>query len=326
MRPLHCPVCGGRAFFANSRCSCGAALVYRPEAHRFDGEAAPCANAGEIGCNWAAETGGWCRACAMTEVAPDLHPAGNRRLWAKAELSKRRTLWGLMRWGWFAAADPGRRPVFHLLAEATRSGEAPVMMGHAAGLITINVAEADPAELVARREAFDEPYRSMIGHYRHELGHFLFERLLERPGFADAFRALFGDERADYGEALARHHQEGAPKDWAQRHISAYASAHPHEDWAETVAHALHLTDLADSFVGEGFTAPALPRADWDPYEEPDAAVVIETAGALGVSLNAVNRAMGVEDIYPFVLGDAARRKLIFARDALQAGPGGGAG
>lgn len=321
MRTHACPACGARAFFVNIACACGADLVYDPRMDAFAEGLSPCANREAIGCNWAApEPGALCPACAMTEVAPDPGQGDNRALWAEAELAKRRLLAGIGRWGWLGAADAGRLPVFHLLSERTAEGEMQVMMGHMDGLVTINVAEADPAVRVARREAFDEPYRTMIGHFRHEIAHFLFERLAHDPDFLTGFRAVFGDERADYGEALDRHHARGAPADWAARHVSAYASAHPHEDWAESAAHAMHFADLTDSFAAEGLSAPDLP-AGYDAYAETDGARLVEIGGWLGIALNGVNRAMGIGDVYPFVLGEVAREKLVFAHRWLRAGP-----
>jgi hypothetical protein len=226
-----------------------------------------------------------------------------------------------MRWGWLGAGDPGPRPRFHLLSETVRGGEAPVTMGHASGLVTINVTEADPAEIARRREDMGEPYRTMIGHFRHELAHYLFERLAADPAFADAFRARFGDERADYGEALNRHYAEGPPEGWVADHVTPYASAHPHEDWAETTAHLLHLTDMADSAEAAGLSMQGEPRAGWDAYAEPDPVRLVGLAAGLGLALNHVNRSMGLDDLYPFVLPDTVRDKLAFVHEHLSAGP-----
>lgn len=241
----------------------------------------------------------------MTRTHPDMAMPENADLWARAEAAKRWVLANLMRHGWFGPGDTGPSPIFDLLAEATRHGPSSTVMGHADGLITINVAEADPAEIVARRERMEEPYRTMIGHYRHELAHFLFLRLsAEDPGFVAAFRQLFGDESADYSAALERHYARDDDGTWRPSHISHYASAHPHEDWAETAAHALHLTDLLDSARALGFA---------------DAGTSNDLVGAmdLGIALNHLNRSMGMEDLYPFVVSKAVRQKLDFASQAL---------
>lgn len=336
MRLFSCPACRGTLFFENLRCVCGAEVAFDPEAAGFVAAEDPCANRGPIGCNWVAEEPGagavahpapgmargrLCRSCAMTEVIPQAFEDDNRALWARAEAAKRWVLANLARWGWLASADPGPRPRFHLLSETVRGGEAPVTMGHASGLVTINVTEADPAEIARRQAEMGEPYRTMIGHFRHELAHYLFERLVEDAAFADAFRALMGDERADYGEALERHYGDGPPDGWEERFVTAYASAHPHEDWAETVAHLLHLTDMADSAEAAGLSLDGAPTPGWDAYAEPEAERLVGVAAGLGLGFNHVNRAMGLSDLYPFVLPPLAREKLAFAHAHLSAGP-----
>ncbi len=225
----------------------------------------------------------------------------------------------LSRWGWFTAADEGRRPVFRLLSEQTRAGEAMVTMGHASGVVTINVTEADPAERARRRVELGEPLRTVIGHFRHELGHFFFERLSERPGFVEAFRDTFGDERADYAAALQRHYDQGAPAGWQQTHISAYSTAHPHEDWAECFAHLLHLADIVDSFVASGLQSNHAPARDYDPYADADTERLITFGAELGLALNHVNRSMGLPDVYPFVLTPPIRAKLAFVHGQMHA-------
>lgn len=314
MRVYECPGCGSPLFPRNLACVCGAAVAFDPEVDVFLAFFESCANREQIGCEWVAERpGGFCRSCAMTAVVPDSFHHENVGLWAEAEAAKRWVLTGLARWGWFAAADTGRRPVFHLLSERTRDGEVAVTMGHAAGVITVNVIESDPVERVRRREALGESYRTMIGHFRHELAHMLFDRLAEEETFQDAFRERFGDERADYGAALGRYYETGPVPDWAERHLSPYASSHPHEDWAETAAHLMHLTDIIDSAAAMGARAGEGPAPDYDAYAEGEAGRLVTTGLALGIALNHVNRAMGLPDLYPFVLGPVARDKLGFA-------------
>ncbi len=178
-------------------------------------------------------------------------------------------------------------------------------MGHVGGVVTISVAEADAVLRTTRKEALDEPYRTMIGHMRHEIAHMLWWRLSLREDFLTAFRETFGDEREDYPAALQRHYQNGPPADWQTRFLSTYASSHPHEDWAETASHLLHLTDITDN---------------WDAYAEPDAERLIHIAASLVAGVNHVNRSMGLSDLYPFVLSDVALRKLAFAHDWLRRG------
>jgi hypothetical protein len=193
-------------------------------------------------------------------------------------------------------------------------------MGHVEGVVTISVAEADPVLRTTRREALEESYRTMLGHMRHEIAHMLWWRLSLREDFLNAFRERFGDERADYQVALQRHYIDGPPPDWKQRFLTTYASAHPHEDWAETTAHLLHLTDIADSFVAAGLSSPELPTAGWDPYSETDADRLIYVAAHLTMGVNHVNRSIGLSDLYPFVLSNAAYEKLAFVHDWLRRG------
>ena len=324
MRIFRCPACEQALFFDNLRCACGAEVAFDPEAARFVPAGATCANREAIACNWtAAGQGALCRSCAMTEIIPQTGADDNVALWARAEAAKRWVLANLARWGWLGASDPGPRPRFHLLSETVRDGEAPVTMGHASGLVTINVSEADPAEITRRREDLGEPYRTMIGHFRHELAHYLFERRAEEAAFAEAFRARFGDERADYGEALRRHYADGPPEGWARDHVTPYAAAHPHEDWAETTAHLLHLADMADSAEAAGLSMQGEPPRGWDAYAEPDPARLVGLAAGLGLAFNHVNRSVGLDDLYPFVLPDAVRDKLGFAHAHLSTGPSG---
>ena len=122
-----------------------------------------------------------------------------------------------------------------------------MLTGHLNGVVTINVSEADDAERERRRAGLAEPYRTLLGHMRHEVGHYYWKRLV--TGDADRlarFRELFGDDRDDYAAALTRHYQSGPPQDWQDRFVSAYASAHAWEDWAETWAHYLHMTDTIE--------------------------------------------------------------------------------
>ena len=312
MRVFSCPACHQTLFFENLRCVCGAEVAFDPEAAAFVAAERTCANRVAIACNWVAaepgsgavsrpapgsEGGALCRSCAMTEVIPQTFQDDNQALWARAEAAKRWVLANLARWGWLAEGDAGPRPRFHLLSEVVRGGEAPVTMGHDSGLVTINVAEADPAEIVRRQAEMGEPYRTMIGHYRHELAHYLFERLVEDAAFAEAFRALFGDERADYGEALKRHYGDGPPAGWEERYVTSYASAHPHEDWAETVAHLLHLTDIVDTATAVNLVWPTDTQVPPDAYATTDTEALVHSAVDLGLALNQVNRAMGLADL-----------------------------
>ncbi|SDH91653.1 hypothetical protein SAMN05421850_1011 [Lutimaribacter saemankumensis] len=311
------PVGFGSLWFHNLTTADGTQVGYDPQARAFIPTPPFCANRALIGCNWIApEEGALCRSCAMTAVSPDHAAANALNNWAFTEAAKRWTLDNLGRWHWFRPEDPGAPPVFHMLAD----GPTPVAMGHVDGVVTISVAEADPVLSTTRRQALEEPYRTMIGHMRHEIAHMLWWRLSLRADFLDAFRVEFGDEREDYSAALQRHYRNGPPADWSQSYLTAYASAHPHEDWAETAAHLLHLTDITDSFVSSGFSSPDIPYPGWDAYSEPDATTLIRVAVSVVMGINHVNRSMGLDDIYPFFVSHAAQRKLAFVHEWLRRG------
>ena len=251
----------------------------------------------------------------MTEIVPDLELPENTPLWADTEAAKRSVLSSLARWGWFGDRDDGLRPTFRLLSERTEDGPQRVVMGHANGVVTLNVTEASESALAERRELLGELYRTMVGHIRHELAHFLFMRLSETSGFVEGFRALFGDESTDYAEALAKHYE--APRPPGDAFVTSYAAAHPHEDWAETVAHVLHLIDVLDSAAAAGLCTNRRAAGPQDVYSRTDIETLLEDAIDLTLSLNHVNRSMDLPDLYPFVLTDAVKTKMIFAHQAL---------
>ena len=326
MKIFDCPSCGGQLFFRNTSCACGAEVAYDPETDAFAPLETPCGNRAAIGCNWTAEPlhepdakSGLCRSCRMTEEKFAREVADNLAHWAETELAKRWVLANLGRWGWFRSGDTGRRPVFHMRSEDTPNGDAHVIMGHANGVITLNVSEADDVERLRRRKAFDEAQRTIIGHIRHEMSHFLFLRLFENEEELSEFRELFGDESADYGDALKRYYAEGPAENWPGSFISAYASSHPHEDWAESCTHMLHLTDIVDSFYATGLKGAGAPTNDYDAYAETDPTALITIGARLGVALNHVNRSMGVADVYPFIHTPTIQQKLAFVHLALMA-------
>ncbi|MBY6115843.1 putative zinc-binding peptidase [Mameliella alba] len=317
MQVFHCPGCKGPLWFDNDRCACGQTVGFDPEAQAMMATDARCANHALIACNWLPEpdSGGLCRSCAMTDILPDLREPANLPHWARTETAKRWMLANLGRWGWFSSRDSGPRPVFRLLSEETATGEVPVTMGHAGGIITINVSEADEARRADRQTRMGELYRTMLGHMRHEIGHFLFDRLMSRGGFAAEFRNMFGDERQDYAAALERHYD--APRPHGETHVTSYATAHPHEDWAETLAHLLHLVDSADSAAAAGLSGPDGPPPGYDAYADPDTDHVLDHAIGLSIAVTHVNRALDLPDLYPFVLTPAVREKMAFAHAAL---------
>ena len=200
-----------------------------------------------------------------------------------------------------------------------------VMSGHDEGLITLAVAEADDAEREARRTRMGEPYRTLLGHFRHEVGHFYWDVLVKGGNRLDAFRSVFGDERDEYGAALQRHYASGPPTDWQTSYVSVYATSHPWEDWAESWAHYLHIIDGLETAGAFGFAIhPAIDtddvlstRTSVNPYQEPRFERLAETWLPLTIALNAMNQSMGLTDLYPFVLSPAVIKKLGFIHEVV---------
>jgi hypothetical protein len=214
--------------------------------------------------------------------------------------------------------DPERGLMFDFLRSPAQGP--PVTTGHAHGLITLDIEEADDARRELIRSALHEPYRTLLGHLRHEVGHYYWDRLVDGGIWHEGFRARFGDERADYATALARHYERGPAEDWPRRCVSAYASTHPWEDWAETWAHYLHMLDTLDTAFSYGLTGDdvefEVERYRRDALDDPDAPggeVFLRLVNGwleLTAVLNELSRSMGQPDFYPFVLSRPAVAKL----------------
>ena len=317
MKVFHCDHCALLVFFESSTCvRCGRTLAYVPEVGRIvslapdDPRYRLCENYTKYNvCNWALPVGDdqvLCRACRLTKTIPNLSTAGNDRLWYKLEVAKRRFV--------YTAIELGL-PLDGILFEFLEN----VLTGHKSGVITVNIAEADDAERVKRRIELGEPYRTLLGHFRHESGHYFWDRLVANTARHDAFRDLFGDERQDYDAALKRNYAEGAPIDWQQSFVSAYAAMHPWEDWAETWAHYFHIVDTLETSAACGMKIDP-PRADEpsltsvpNPVEDVVAfKKMMDSWTTITYVLNNLNRGLGNDDAYPFILSPPAIDKLRF--------------
>jgi len=316
VRSFSCPVCGHLVVFENSTClRCGTELGYcrsKRELVALEGHAR-CANAQLARCNWLVEAPRLlCGSCALTRTRPADADTAAMAAFADAEAAKRRLVFQLDDLGL-----PTDGVVFDLLSSA----EQPVTTGHADGVVTIDLAEGDDAHREAMRVQLAEPYRTMLGHLRHETGHWYWTVLVE-PN-PDRFRELFGDERADYAEALAQHYSAPAPAGWEESYVSEYATAHPWEDWAESFAHYLHIRDTLQTAAAYGMVvrgpdaaAPSDAPLDAAPRADPGGfAEIVATWLPLTYALNAVNRSMGKDDLYPFVLSGRVLTKLGFVHD-----------
>jgi len=254
-------------------------------------------------------------------VIPNLGDPGNKAAWYKLESAKRRLLYTLTHLGCSVKSkidDPQRGLAFAFLAETKGLESTSVLTGHVNGLITINIVEADDVERERRRHNLHEPYRTLLGHFRHEVGHYYWDQLIKDSSAIDTFRKYFGDERKDYEQALQDHYKQGPLEDWQSCYISAYAAAHPWEDWAETWAHYLHMTDALETAAECGLSLrprrPEEPRLkrefDLTNRDTESFNQLIEGWIALTYVLNNLNRSLGLPDGYPFVLSAAAIDKL----------------
>ncbi|MFB9968659.1 putative zinc-binding metallopeptidase [Pseudoroseomonas cervicalis] len=344
MRLFRCEVCGQLLYFENTRCErCGSGLGYLPERNRLSAldpeggnvwrpRADPqrlyrfCANARHDACNWMvpAESGDeFCLACRHNRTIPDISDPERRAHWQRIEAAKRRAFYSFIRLGLPLISrdeDPENGLAFDFLADPETADAPKVMTGHDNGLITLALAEADDAERVKRRTSMGEPYRTLLGHFRHESGHYFWDRLVRDGGRLWQCRAVFGDDSQDYGAALQRHYAEGPPANWQENFVSTYATAHPWEDFAETWAHYLHIVDTLEMARAFGIGIdPAVDRrdeltaeVDVDAYRETDIGRVMEAWVPLTAAVNSLNRCMGTADLYPFVLSPAVVAKLGF--------------
>lgn len=345
MKLFECQHCGQRLYFENTHCeSCGHLLGYLAERAALsaveatgDGrwralaEPGPlfrfCANANHDACNWlvAADSGdAFCRACRLNRTIPDLDSGDNRLLWQRMEAGKHRLVYALLRLGLPVVSkhDDPKGLAFDFLSDAGSAfREGPqVMTGHAEGIITINLAEADDVERERHRRDMAESYRTILGHFRHESGHHYWERLVRDGVWHAAFRDLFGDERRDYGAALNAHYGAGPPAGWQENYVSGYASAHPWEDFAETWAHYLHIVDTLETAevyglriqAKAGRAAPLAMAIGYDAYRHDDFDALIADWLPLTQAVNSLNHSMGQPDLYPFVLAPRVVGKLRF--------------
>jgi len=322
MKTFHCH-CGNRVFFDNTVCACcHRQLGFDP--HSLDMAAMladassdlvtpggryyrRCANFQQYdNCNWLLQKQDkhdLCLSCNMNQVIPALGRSGNLALWSRMEAAKRRLLYSLLS---LRLPVTGAHALkFRFLEDHRRNPdvfEAFVATGHADSTITINIAEADDVARHAVRERMHERYRTVLGHLRHESGHFYFRMLTAKPQLLSECRSLFGDERNDYQNALEKYYAEGPAPGWNEHHVSAYASAHPAEDFAETFAHFLHIIDALESARCDGIAPePAGDGAEW-----------IDTWIGLAITLNEINRSLGLDDAYPFLLSSQVKEKLKF--------------
>ncbi len=320
MRQLLCPHCRTATFFELGQCStCETLLAFNLKMFAFEAleTVRPCANRTLIGCNWSVDDGqGFCHSCRLTRTIPNLASNRNVMLWKRVETAKRRLVYDLARLGLPLAVPSGQQISFDILSDETAGF--PILTGHLAGLITLSLAEADDAERESRRVAFREPYRTLLGHFRHEVGHFYWEVLVGQTSLKSAFQLIFGFESRSYEEALKAYHARTDRSYDRNAFISEYATSHPWEDWAETFAHFLHIVATLDSAAALPLSLDPRSRQTFEnPYREADFEALLTSWSPVAYSINELNRSMGLNDAYPFQLTPAVRGKLHFVHMAI---------
>jgi hypothetical protein len=318
VKAFQCRVCQNALYFENSQCvSCGTRLGYSREERSIvpvedgryidaDGDTwYVCRNLQLSGCTWLTSTqGGQCFACDLTRTRPNDSDAVGLAAYPVAERAKRHLVFELEGQGLRLVTkweDEENGLAFDLLSSVDEN----VTIGHANGVITIDLAESQASHRERLRENLGEPYRTMLGHFRHESGHYFeWQLVVDRR---DEYRALFGDESASYQDAIDRHYEHGAPEGWEASYISAYATMHPFEDFAETWAHYLHIRDTIETASEYGLTTVGSLES-FSHFGDVVGGIWIP----LSVALNMINRSMGHEDLYPFVIPTAVLDKLDF--------------
>lgn len=331
MRDFICPKCGQHLAFENSVClSCNSRLGFSLTDMAFlviesgDEGSQPgfvdadeyqlCANLYLAECNWLVEKAPvrkLCTSCALTRTRPNDSDTKALAAFAVAERAKRRMIAELVEMK-LPIVGRDEDPDYGLAFDLLSSENEKVFTGHANGVITLDLAEGDDVHREQLRVSMDEPYRTLLGHFRHEIGHYYYYRLVDPvPHYKKTFGEMFGDPDADYQAALDRHYQNGPPPDWEKDYVSSYATMHPAEDWAETFAHYLHILDTLDTAAAFSI-APAAATFERKVLGPSGFDQIIDMWLPLAWSLNMINRSMGKEDLYPFVLPTAVLDKMRF--------------
>jgi len=328
MLAFACPVCARLLTFESVRClNCGTAVGFDFNTSRMGAAgkdsstaaAGRCANSQLAACNWlVASAGELCFSCSLTRTRPNDADGKGLAGFAAAEVAKRRLVFELA--SLQLPISSWHQQVGGLAFDLLSSESEPVTTGHADGVITLDLDETDPVQREHMRIRMGEPYRTVLGHFRHEIGHY-YEQVLLAPGSSieDRCREIFGDEREDYQEAMTRYYDRGPLPEWEQGHVSAYATMHPWEDFAETFAHYLHIRDALQTAEAYGVRVdgPAIATTDPVPLHatadgQADMATMFDSWIPMTYALNAISRSMGERDLYPFILGSEVERKLAF--------------
>lgn len=303
VKRLACPVCGNEVFFDSLTCvRCGSELALDVDELGLRvldlDHASPCVRRTTWACNWRAvgPNAPFCRSCVLVDAGGHDHDPAM----VPFQSAQRRALYQLVQFGVSTEAGSDLRFAYR----SSHAGD-DVRIGHRNGEITLDLAEVDPAHREQVQATLGEQYRTPLGHIRHELGHYVWQELVALdPARLEAFREVFGDERIDYAEALARHYARTDDGSWYGTHASFYATAHPWEDFAESWAQVMHVHDVVETGASWGVvTAPA---------DLKDASAWLSASITASVAANELARSMGMRDLYPFALTPGVRVKVEF--------------
>lgn len=357
MKLFKCDHCGQPVYFENTFCTqCNATLGFDPDqmtmvslkqepdksytsfANGLSAESHTnhykyCINKQHNVCNWILPynfQGQFCIACNLNRTIPDISLNDHWEKWSRIEVAKHRLVYSLLRLKLPVISkfqDEANGIAFDFKADENKGGTHRLLTGHEEGVITLNIDEADDVIREMARNQMDEVYRTLLGHFRHEIGHYYWDQLIKNTNRQSPFRILFGDETADYATALKNHYNKFPSDAWKEKFISDYASAHPWEDWAETWAHYIHIIDTLETAYSFGMSLnprSADPgnemraRINIDPYTTEDFKDIIERWMPLSFVMNSLNRSMGLKDSYPFVINEAVKEKLGFIHETIR--------
>ncbi|TWT52364.1 putative zinc-binding metallopeptidase [Allorhodopirellula solitaria] len=319
--------CGRRIFFNNHSCLACEAILGRCDECRSltsftsHGEHAECdvCHTSVHACenqnfhvcrSYVSDADKLCQWCQFTAVTPDTSIPQQVSQWATMESAKRRLLLELHRLSLPPYVDnlTESHPLsFLFLADTVdeQGNEKRIITGHDQGVITINLAEADSVHRERTRVELGEPQRTLIGHMRHEVGHYI-DWAWAMQVDPEGYHALFGDPQAiDYSQAMDHHYQNGAPENWAENHVSAYATMHPWEDFAETANLYLDIMAIAT-------TANDQDRAHFDLSPQADMPKLVNEILQIVVEASEYNCDLGLAPLLPEQLPPAVIEKLAY--------------
>jgi len=345
MKHYSCSVCANTIYFENSLClSCQNPLGFDPSqlsmltlkhhtnaiyqnraenglTYRY------CKNSQEGNCNWlikADSPNAYCIACELNRTIPPLTKPEYKKKWTKIEMSKHRLIYSLLRFNLPVNKKTNNSEngiAFDFMVDT--SWKKKVFTGHNNGIITINIDEADETELSKNKSFLGEKYRTLLGHFRHEIGHYYWTLLIKNTPLIHKYRQLFGDERQDYEGSLKRYYYSNRPVNWSNQYISMYATSHSWEDWAETWAHYMHMMDTLETAYSLGFqlqpqfssTSTMHVAVLTDPYTIQNFNQIFTMWKSLSLAMNSLNRSMGHTDFYPFIISPIVVEKLTFIHE-----------